>query len=67
MERDVKHGCCSCTYYKFPMNKEPCKNCKRWSRWEDKDHGKPIAGKTAGTGADAAPGVGQVEGSRGPG
>ena len=39
MERDVKHGCCSCTYYKLPMSKEPCKSCERWSRWEDKDNG----------------------------
>ena len=37
MDSDVKHGCCSCTYYKLPMSKEPCKGCKRWSRWEDKD------------------------------
>ena len=39
MDRDVKHGCCSCAYYKLPMSKEPCKSCERWSRWEDKDNG----------------------------
>ena len=65
MERDVKHGCCSCAYYKLPMSKEPCKSCERWSRWEDKDH-EPITGEAAGAGADAAPGVGQAERDRGP-
>lgn len=34
-ERDVKNGCCSCTHYKLPMSKAPCKGCKRWSNWED--------------------------------
>ena len=37
MERDVKHGCCSCTHYNLPTSKEPCKGCVRWSKWEDKD------------------------------
>lgn len=35
MEQDVKHGCCSCEHYKLPMNKAPCKTCKRWSNWVD--------------------------------
>ena len=35
MDREVKNGCCSCTHYKLPMSKEPCKGCKRWSNWED--------------------------------
>ena len=37
MDRDVKHGCCSCTHYKLPLKQEPCKGCVRWSNWEDKD------------------------------
>lgn len=41
-ERDVKHGCCSCTHYKLPMSKAPCKDCKRWSHWEDKDGDKEL-------------------------
>ncbi len=35
--QDVKHGCCSCAHYKLQMSKEPCKSCKRWSNWVDKD------------------------------
>lgn len=34
-DRNVKNGCCSCTHYKLPMSKAPCKGCKRWSHWED--------------------------------
>ena len=37
MERDVKHGCCSCTHYKEPLSKEPCRSCQRLHRWEDRD------------------------------
>ena len=48
MDRDVKHGCCSCTHYKLPMNKEPCKGCKRWSRWEDKPPNEQAAEKKEG-------------------
>lgn len=62
MERDVKHGCCSCTYYKLPMSKEPCKGCERWSRWEDKDHDKPIAREAAGALLDAAAGIAEAQG-----
>ncbi len=57
MERDVKRGCCSCTHYKLTMKQEPCKSCKDWSGWEDKDHDKPIAGAAVGAGIEPAAGV----------
>ena len=43
MERDVKRGCCSCISYKLTMKQEPCKSCKDWSNWEDKDHEQTAA------------------------
>ena len=49
MERDVKHGCCSCTHYTLPLKKEPCKSCQRWSNWEDasmREHEEQNGGKT---------------------
>lgn len=53
MERDVKHGCCSCTYYRTrSMKQEPCRGCKRWSHWEDKDRPAAADGVGAGTGED---------------
>ena len=36
-EKNVKHGCASCSYKDVPVTKEPCKSCERWSNWEDKD------------------------------
>lgn len=55
---DAPHRrCCSCTHYRLAMKQEPCKSCKRWSRWEDKDNGKPTAREAAGDGADPAAGI----------
>ena len=37
MDLNVKHGCCSCAHYDLPVKKEPCRGCKHWIHWEDKD------------------------------
>lgn len=35
-KRDVRHGCVDCTYYDYPVTKQPCKGCEKFSAWEDK-------------------------------
>ena len=31
----VKHGCCSCVYYKLDPRQMPCRDCEKWNYWED--------------------------------
>ena len=35
-KKDVRHGCLDCTYYDYPVTKQPCKGCERFGAWEDK-------------------------------
>ena len=41
--REIKHGCCSCKYYKDdPKNKtSPCYPCTDWNYWEDAEPDQP--------------------------
>ena len=38
--RDVKHGCCSCKYYKLDSKEFPCRPCEKFNYWEDAQPGK---------------------------
>lgn len=35
-KKDVRHGCLDCVHYDYPVTKQPCKGCERFSAWEDK-------------------------------
>ena len=35
-KRNVRHGCVDCAYYEYPVTKQPCKGCEKFSAWEDK-------------------------------
>lgn len=39
-KKDVRHGCVDCVYYPLPGGKEPCKSCRNWSAWKDKQEGQ---------------------------
>ena len=33
--REIKHGCCSCKFYKEEPKNFPCRPCTDWNYWED--------------------------------
>lgn len=35
-KKDVRHGCVDCSYYDYPVTKQPCKGCEKYSNWVDK-------------------------------
>ncbi len=35
-KRDIRHGCPDCIYWEYPVTKQPCKGCEKYSAWEDK-------------------------------
>ena len=36
VKKDVRHGCVDCSYYDYPVTKQPCKGCEKYSNWVDK-------------------------------
>lgn len=62
---EVKHGCCSCKYYKndFKDKNSPCYPCTDWNYWEDAHPEKTTAMQAIlhGTAVDAIPAPEQVE------
>ena len=46
---EVKHGCCSCRFYKDDVRNYPCRPCQNWSHWEDAapDQRQPVPAAAA--------------------